>query len=153
MLQRCRVSLNIVCALAITSACSELSSPERIPSVAGTWDDLVFEADNAVLAVSCDGSGSVIISQQGSTFSGDGDGSVACSTPVGLLEGEGDVRVTNGLIDGTRVAFRFTLAGGTCDASGTASGDPVSDMAGTISCSITESGQTVVVTGTWQASR
>ncbi len=137
--------------LLVTVACGDSSGPEAV-SIGGNYA-YSFGLNNSAIGVSCQGAGQMSISQQGSQFSGQGNGQVLCTGPTGQIPGGGVFQVTGGQIDDRQVSFQFPLLGATCNATGTASGAPVNNLAGTAACTVAVSGLTIQLNGNWQASR
>ncbi len=108
---------------------------------------------NTSLATSCQGVGDVTFTQQNIQFSGTAQSVVTCTGPGGQIIDQGTSPVTGGVISGSQVSFQFNLFESGCNATGTMSGSPINRLNGTATCTLDVSGQTVQLTGTWQASR
>lgn len=139
----------------VAAACGGDSGPSGpdVLNMAGTYD-YAFNVSNASLQVSCSGTGRLTINQNGAQFSGQStDGATNCTGPGGQLVLANNGQVTGGTINGNQISFSFPLAEAGCNATGTASGSPVNNLSGIVTCTLAVSGQTVQLSGTWQGSR
>lgn len=141
----------IVVFAALALACGDSTSPNAL-SISGAYN-YVFGLSNQSVGLSCQGVGQMTLGQDGAQFSGTTNGGVVCTGPGGELTDQGTSQLTGGRIDGDQVTFRFQLFEAGCSASGVAYGSPVNNMSGSATCSLAVAGQTVVLNGTWQASR
>lgn len=139
--------------LGLTAACGgDGTGPSGPPSVAGNWQ-YSFNVSNTPLATSCSGSGMLTVTQSGSQFSGNASGLTSCNGPGGQFTEQTAGPIGGGQISGNSVSFQFPLFEAGCTATGTLSGTPANAMSGQATCTVAVSGQTVTLTGTWQASR
>jgi hypothetical protein len=139
--------------LALATACGgDGTGPSGPPSVAGNWQ-YSLNVSNAPLATSCSSSGMLTVTQSGSQFSGNASGLTSCSGPGGQFTEQTAGPIGGGQISGSNVSFQFPLFEAGCTATGTFTGTPPNAMSGQASCTVAVSGQTVTLTGTWQASR
>ena len=141
----------VVFAAVTLAACSDASGPD-VAQIAGSYS-YTFGVSSSSAGLSCQGVGDIALQQTGAQFSGVTNGAVLCTGPAGQLTDQGSSPITGGQINGSQVSFEFALFEAGCDASGTASGSPVNRLSGSASCALVVSGQTVLLSGTWQASR
>lgn len=114
--------------------------------------------------ISCESVGTLVISQSsgesgpttpGSTFVGNLENSNDCiglDGPFTYL-GEGDISIGTIMVDKQSISFDANLNDAECRYNGTvhADGGFVSDMAGTLTCTLVQAGVTFNFVGTWEA--
>lgn len=142
--------LFLLAGLVLFLGCSDSNDPGDGPvDIEGTWTwSAEFGSD--VLELSCSASGGAIVEQSGSQFSGQiVNGSGACSGPGGSLPFDPDGAIVGGTIDDDNVEFEDA----SCEYTGIATGDPVDEIDGDMTCVFFIDGEDVEMTGTWQMER
>ena len=110
------------------------------------WEESL---EDPQLSVQCFDAGMVTVTQNGSRFQASGHITGACTGPGGQLDIDGQTQVTGGVFDGD--AVRFTVDG--CPYHGIAHGEAPDSITGQVSCTSTQDGVTVHLTGTWRLLR
>jgi hypothetical protein len=159
-IRRARRALSRACGLGIAFittalfACDDGTSsgstgPNPNPDIEGLWSYRA-SVTNGSIVVTCNQNGTMSLIQTDTTFKGTSSASATCSTPTGYFTDDRDGDITNGVIDGAN--FSFTDPGG-CVFEGTAYGDPVNQLKGTVTCPYSSSSGNYSLTGTWSSAR
>jgi len=119
-------------------------------NITGTWhysDDF----SNGQLLVACTSTATLDVTQNGSTFTASvSSGTQSCTSPNGKTSVSlAGVTFQGGQITGPAVSF----ASGTCNFTGSSSGNPANHLSGDETCSILVSLTSYTFDGHWQASR
>lgn len=136
----------------------------EIPDLNGLWNTSESFADDVHL-ISCVSQGTFTISQPssaelggstpGPNFTGTLDNSNDCTSQDGPFTYVGGGAISAGVvtIPGETVSFDATVNDAECRYNGTvhADGGFVSDMAGTLTCTLVQAGVTFNFAGTWEA--
>lgn len=131
-------------------ACSDDSSgPDEPVEVEGTWT-WSAEISNPALELTCTGSGEAIIEQSGTQFSGQiVNGTGSCDGPDGTVPFDPNGAIVGGTIDGDNVEFSDDF----CDYTGVATGNPVSEVDGDVTCLFPDGEEDIEMSWTWEMSR
>lgn len=124
------------------------TEPE-ILNIEGTWSySESFSSSSAEL--SCQADGTIAISQDGSNFTGSFNQQGVCTDSEGTVyDNSGSGTVEGGHLEGNQALFST----GSCDYTGTSSGNPPDRVSGSVSCIIAVEGANYDLTGTWTATR
>lgn len=143
-----RLALLLITA-SLSAGCGDDPTEPEIRDISGSWSYTEsFSSSSA--GFSCQNEGTVVISQNGSNFSGTYNQEGVCSDSSGnLYDNSGSGSISGGQIDGTRVSFNA----GSCSYDGSVTGSPPNRLSGSVNCTIAAGGQNYLFTGNWQASR
>jgi hypothetical protein len=141
----------LLAGMVLFTGCGDDSSgPDgETADIEGSWS---WSADisNDEVEISCSAVGSALIEQSGEQFSGQITNSTGtCNTPTGSVPFDLNGAIVGGLIEGNAVSFEDN----DCEYSGLASGDPVDEVDGDVTCIFSVEGEDLEFTGTWQMSR
>jgi len=132
----------VVTLLGVVVSCKESNAPSGPPpDVAGAW---AFGQRLAGGGSTCANHGTVIVSQNGSLFTGTYSQTGFCSGPGGTIDNSGSGDITSGRLIGAALQFS---AGG-CSYRGQVVADPPDGASGTVTCQI----QSINFSGTWHVS-
>ncbi len=136
-----------VASLAV-AGCGSSTAPAP-PSLSGTY---AFEVNVSETreGLRCDVSGTVEFMQEGELFSGRGDNHVACSG-LGSNFTREEMPLIDGEFRGRSVEVEFAILQAPCEARGTASGDPVQMLSGTVRCNFAIDDRIFRLDGRWEA--
>ena len=134
-------------------ACSDDDSSgpdgDDFANIDGSW---TWAADvaNSELQLSCLAAGSATINQTGDQFNGTITGSSgSCTGPEGTFPFDSDGPIGGGFVEGNSVSFDDNF----CDYTGVATGNPINEVDGEVTCVFPISGQDVTMVGTWEMQR
>lgn len=125
------------------------TDPTTTPNIAGTWN---FSAtlNDTQHSISCNNSGSMNLSQNGTTFTGTFNQQGTCSGPGGSFDNPATGSISGGQINGRSISFQVPF----CQYNGTlGSGANPNTVSGGGNCTLIEQGITFNFTANWQASR
>lgn len=117
------------------------------PDIGGAWT-FTERWRNEGLRIACVNAGTIDIEQAGTVLRGSLSQEGTCTDGSGATfdtSAEGDLRV--GRVSGETASF----SAANCDYAGTISGTPPDALAGSVACSLSAGGTTVVYRGTWEA--
>ena len=100
----------------------------------------------------CHSGGTVEFTQDGESFSGSARGTVTCSGLGTEFTLEETSRLT-GRLTGNAVRMEFSILGSPCEAVGSARGDPVDTLSGTVRCTFAIEARIYTLDGRWEAAR
>lgn len=142
--------LLLLAGIVLFVACDDDSSgPDETVDIEGSWS-WTAEVLNAELSLTCEGSGDAVIEQSGSQFSGQITNSTgSCTGPGGEQAFDFNGAIVGGTIDGDNVEFSDDF----CDYSGVATGDPIDDVDGDVTCLFPSGAGNIEMTGTWAMNR
>lgn len=132
-------------------ACSDSSDPDGDDPVdiEGTWT-WSAEVTNDEFELTCSASGEANIEQSGSQFSGQiVNGTGSCSSPEGPLPFDPNGAIVGGSIDDDNIEFSDDF----CDYTGVATGSPINEVDGDVTCVFPIGDEDVTLEGTWQMQR
>lgn len=98
----------------------------------------------------CHVGGTVEFTQVGESFSGSGSGVATCSGLGTEFTREERPRL-EGRLTGNAVRMEFTILGSPCEAVGSARGDPVDTLSGTVRCTFAIGERIYTLDGRWEA--
>ena len=134
--------------LLLASACGS-SGPSAPLDIAGTWT-FGSSATNATLQVSCNQTGTVTITQNGSQFSGSYASTLTCTGPGVNTTTTPSGAISSGTVSGRHVAFNDDAG---CQYAGAVAGLPTNVMSGSVDCNIALLGTSYPFSGTWTGTR
>jgi hypothetical protein len=138
------IAVAAVLAVCLPACGANVSSPSALP-VGGAWAyQQVVDGGGA----QCGEGGHVTLTQAGTTLSGSFSARGGCDTASAALDFLRSGGVEAGAVDGTSV--RFTL--GVCRYEGTAVGEPVSQIGGSVRCAGLP-GTDGALLGSWEMTR
>jgi hypothetical protein len=143
------VRLLLLAGMVLLVACGDDSSgPDDGVDIEGTWT-WSAEISNVEFELTCDASGDAIIEQSGSQFTGQiVNGTGSCSGPGGSQPFD-----PNGAIGGVIDDDNVELSDDFCEYTGVATGNPVTEVDGNVTCVFPTDEEDIQMTGTWQMNR
>ena len=142
------VALAGIVASIVVVGCGSSTAPAP-PSLSGTY---AFEVNVSETreGLQCDVSGTVEFMQEEELFSGRADNHVVCSG-LGSNFTREEMPLIDGQFRGRSVEVEFTILQSPCEARGTASGDPVQMLSGTVRCNFAINDRIYRLDGRWEA--
>jgi hypothetical protein len=144
-----RTPLRAVLAISGLLLACDSSSPSPPLDIQGMWS-FASTISNSSIQTTCDASGTIVVAQDTSRFSGRYSNGVTCSHPGGFTNAPANGSLSEGSINGKFLTF---LDDAGCAYSGVASGSPANRMKGTLRCTEAVQGASYQFSGTWTASR
>lgn len=142
------VALAGIVASLVVAGCGSSTAPAP-PSLSGAYAFAVNVSETRE-GLRCDVSGTVEFTQDGELFSGRGDNRVACSG-LGSSFTREEMPLIDGQFRGRSVEVEFAILQAPCEARGTASGDPVQMLSGTVRCNFAIDDRIYRLEGRWEA--